>query len=244
MNWVNEREDGTANYTLVSENLSRYSSEADADKMGEMQEVEVFETEHHVYTFPCNYKNVKVVNWLEYNHKGMEIEGETGSITIEEENPIVSVTVVGSGCSGNNYNTVEWWGPGESLKTVRRTKAGQLIKRQRVANMQGQHNAFVQSAMTQQIPDFETVEDARNHIERMQNIFYNMTGGCNVPGSFISGLYENTATFRIGDTTRPEHTAHKVVVRGGGLDYEDPGTHIARYPADYAFRMIDLTVKK
>ena len=65
-----------------------------------------------------------------------------------------------------------------------------------------------------------------------------------MPGSLMTGLYENTAYFRIGDTLGSEHTAHKVVIRGGGLDYEDPGTRIGRYPADYAFRMIDVVVRR
>lgn len=78
-------------------------------------------------------------------------------------------------------------------------------------------------------------------------------------GSLMTGLYENTAYFRIGDVnlfserlTEGEPTrkivgtvdVYKIVIRGGGLDYEDPGTAIARYPADYAFRLIDVVVKK
>jgi hypothetical protein len=69
-------------------------------------------------------------------------------------------------------------------------------------------------------------------------------------GSLMSGLYENTVHCHIGDTSRPELTVHKVIIRGGGLDYEDPfgaesaSGDINRYPADYVFRLIDVVVKK
>ena len=101
-----------------------------------------------------------------------------------------------------------------------------------------------QRALTEEAPEFETADEAREYIKKIQEIFYNMTSGYSVPGSVMSGLYENTAYFRIGDTSRPENTATKVVIRGGGLDYEDPGRKIARYPADYTFRLIDLVVRK
>ena len=98
------------------------------------------------------------------------------------------------------------------------------------------------------------------YIRMIQTIVYQMTYGYYRPGSLMSGLYENTACFRIGDTSCPEHTAHKVVVRGGGLDKEEgykgtgrylggsqneePGVTESRYPGDYAFRLIDLLVEK
>ena len=230
-------------YTLFPDNEPRrYTSEVGL--LGELQEVDVFETEHHVYRVPFRYGNVKVENWIEYNEKGIELAADTGSITIEEENPIVSVTVVGSGCSGRNYNIVEWWGPGETLRTVRKSRSGQLIKRQRIDNLNGQHNAWVQSALTQEAPEFQSLEEAKAFIQRVQTTVYNMTSGYTMPGSLMTGLYENTAYFRIGDIHGSEHTPHKVVIRGGGLDYEDPGTRISRYPADYAFRLIDVVVRK
>jgi hypothetical protein len=169
---------------------------------------------------------------------------DSGSITIVEEKPIVSVTVVGSGCSGNNYNILEWWGPGENVGKIKK----QLIKRQRIDNLKGQHNAWVQGALTQEPPQFKSVEEAVDHIKRIQKFVYEMTSGYYMPGSLMCGLYENTAYFRFGDTSRPEHTPYKVVIRGGGLDYEDPGTMYSptrgRYPADYTFRLIDVVVKK
>ena len=237
-------------YTIFPKEYHCYSSD-EADLLGELREVEIFETERHVYTVPFRYRNVVVENWLEYSEKGIELAADKGSITIVEEKPIISVTVVGSGCSGQNYNIVEWWGPGESLstlstrrKTNRNTSSHQLIKRQRIDNLKGQHNAWIQSALTQEPPEFKSVDEAREYIKRIQTTVYNMTSGYFMPGSLMSGLYENTAYFRIGDTSRPEHTAYKVTIRGGGLDYEDPGIWKARYPAEYAFRLIDVVVKK
>ena len=235
-------------YTLFPESYRFYSSK-DIDA-GERRKVEMFETEHHVYTVPFLYDNVEVEGWSEYSDKGIEIAADRGSITITEEKPIISATVVGSGCSGANYNIVEWWGPGEELNKLSRMskKANQLVKRQRIGNLLGQHSAWIQRALSQEHPDFKSLEEAVEFIKKIQNIAYNMTSGYYVPGSLMSGLYENTAYFRIGDTSSPQHTAYKVVIRGGGLDYEDPGDMFAdgrtRYPADYAFRLIDLVLKK
>ena len=123
-----------------------------------------------------------------------------------------------------------------------------MVKRQRVGNLPGQHNAWVQRAFSQEPPDFKSLEEAVEFIKRIQDIVYNMTSGYYMPGSLMSGLYENTAYFRIGDTSSSQHTSHKVVIRGGGLDYEDPGDMFsdgrARYPADYTFRLVDLVLKK
>ena len=234
----------------------------DADRLGEFREPRVFETEHHVYTVPFRYRNVEVENWLEYGGKGIEMAADIGSITIVEKSPIIAVTVVGSGCSGSNYNIVEWWGPGEKLSRLSKMpkSARQLIKRQRIDNLNGQHNALIQQALTQEPPEFKSVEDATEYLKMIQTIVYQMTYGYYRPGSLMSGLYENTAYFRIGDTSRPEHTAYKVVIRGGGVDKEEaykgpgkylggsqnqePGVTESRYPADYAFRLIDLLVEK
>ncbi len=220
-----------------------YRATQDDEELGELREAEVFETEHHVYTSPFRYRNIVMDRWLELGPKGVEILADRGSITIEEKKPIISVTVVGSGCSGANYNIVEWWGPGEKLRD-KTTRASQLIKRQRIDDLKGQHDAWVQQALTQEPPDFKSIEEATKYLKRIQDIVYRMTSGYYMPGSLMTGLYENTAFFRIGDTSRPEHTPFKVVIRGGGLDYEDPGTGIVRYPADYTFRMIDVVVKK
>ncbi len=240
-------------YTLFPEELSPVYSPEDVKQLGEVQKPEIFETEHHVYTSPFHYENVKMDNWLEYGDKGVEIAADVGTIAIVEEKPIISVSVVGSGCSGQNYNIVEWWGPGEKITKMKTKHAdslitgigiSQLIKRQRIDNLKGQHNAWVQCALTQEVPDFESIKQAKEFIKRLQDIIYNMTGGYYMPGSLMTGLYENTAYFRIGDTSRSENTVYKVIIRGGGLDYEDPGSKISRYPADYTFRLIDVVVRK
>ena len=119
-----------------------------------------------------------------------------------------------------------------------------LIKRQRVDNLKGQHLAFLQRALAQELPDFESLEEANAFLRRIQRIVHGMTSNYTTPGSIMSGLYENTAVFRIGDTSRPELTPHRVVIRGGGLDNEDPFDARNRYPADYTFRLIDVVVKK
>jgi len=185
--------------------------------------------------------------WTEFSEKGVEIFAERGTISINEDRPIVAVTVVGSGCSSPGYNIVEWWADGEGL----RNPQGQLIKRQRVDNLKGQHPAWHQLALSQK-RKFKSLEEANEFLERLQNTTYAMTSNFTVPGSLMSGLYENTAYFRIGDAvyfdkatkSLKQVDCHKVVIRAGSLDYEDPGTQRARYPAEYAIRLIDVTVKK
>jgi hypothetical protein len=214
---------------------------------GEVRQPEVFETEHHVYSTPFNYQNVELREWDEgKTSKGPEFLADRGSITIVEKQPIVSVTVVGSGCSGNGYNIIEWWGESETIRNCR----GQLIKRQRVGNLQGIHPAWIQKMLCQEQPDFETLEEANACLRKIQRYVHAMTSNYTMPGSLMPGLYENTVHFRIGDTSRPELTPYRVVIRGGCTDYEDPmvGEFLdgprKRYPADYVFRLIDVVVKK
>ena len=214
---------------------------------GELRQPEIYETEHHVYSTPFNYANVELRNWSEgATAKGPEFLADLGSITIVEEQPIVEVILVGSGCESDNYNIVEWWGEGESLRSTK----GQLIKRQRVGNLQGQHPAWIQKALCLDLPDFESLEEAKKFIKKIQRYVHGKTSNYTMPGSLMNGLYENTAYFRIGDTSRPELTVHKILIRGGGLDYEDPlGAEFSdgdrnRYPADYVFRLVDVLVKK
>jgi hypothetical protein len=211
------------------------------EALGEIREPDVFETQHRAYSAPFRYANVELRGWSEgKSAKGPEFLADIGSITIVEEQPIVEVIVVGSGCSGSNYNIVEWWGDGESLRNCE----GQLIKRQRVDNLKGQHPAWIQKALSQELPDFKTLDEAKAYLQRIQRIAHGMTSNYTMPGSLMSGLYENTARFRIGDTSRPELTPRKIVIRGGGEDYEDPFDERIRYPADYVFRLIDVVVKK
>ena len=248
-------------YTLDPKegSIQVYRTPEDDVKLGEIQEMEIYESEHHVYRAPFRYKNIKVDRWMEYNDKGIEIFAN-GTITIVEEKPIVSVTIVGSGCSTPNYNIVEWWADGEDVSNSH----GQLIKRGRIDNLKGQHNAWIQKAFTRdrfKEKGFETMEEANEFMGKLRRVIYGMTNGYYLPGSIMGGLYENTAYFRIGDVNVFEgegdeeegkvfrelvsqYDVHKVVLRAGGLDYEDPGTDRERYPADYAYRLIDVVVKK
>ena len=59
----------------------------------------------------------------------------------------------------------------------------------------------------------------------------------------MSGLCENTAHFRIGDSTVSELAPYRAAIRGGGLGYEDNGHARGRCPADCAVRLIDVVVK-
>lgn len=217
-----------------------------AEVLGEMRKPEIFETEHHVYSVPFKYENVRLDYWNENSAKGHEFLADIGSITIVESQPIIEVVCVGSGCSGNNYNIIEWWNEGENIRNCK----SQLIKRQRVGNLQGQHPAFIQKALSQELPDFKTLEEAVDYIKKIQRYVHGITSNYTMPGSLMTGLYENTVHFRIGDTSREDLTVKKVVIRGGGLDYEDPfGAEFKdgdrnRYPADYVFRLIDVIVKK
>lgn len=220
----------------------RWKSHDKGDKAhGEVRQPDIYETEHHVYSSPFNYANVELRGWSEgLKAKGPEFLADKGSITIVEEKPIVEVIVVGSGCEANNYNIVEWWNEGETL----RTSKGQLVKRQRVGNLQGQHPAWLQKAFCKEQRPFETLEEAEEFRRKIQRIVHAKTSNYTMPGSLMTGLYENAAYFRIGDTSSPELTVHKITIRGGGLDYEDPFDGLNRYPADYVFRLIDVVVRK
>jgi hypothetical protein len=239
-----------ASYTIPPEGpfADKWRSHDRGDEAhGELRQPDVFETEHHVYSTPFNYENVELREWDEgKTSKGPEFLADHGSITIVEKQPIVSVTVVGSGCEANGYNIVEWWGEGETLRNCK----SQLIKRQRVGNLQGIHPAWIQRILCQEQPEFETLEEANACLKKIQRYVHAMTSNYTMPGSLMPGLYENTVHFRIGDTSRPELTPYKVVIRGGCRDYEDPmvgefedGPR-KRYPADYVFRLIDVVVKK
>jgi len=237
-----------------------YMSPADDVKLGEVQEMEIYEPEHHVYRAPFSYKNVKMDRWMEYNDKGVELYAN-GTITITEEKPIVSVTIVGSGCETPNYNIVEWWAEGEDLSNSH----GQLTKRSYIDNLKGQHNAWLQKVFTRdrfKEKGFTTLEEANEFMAKLRRVMYAKTSNFYTPGSVMGGLYENTAYFRIGDVNIfseedkkkqgeevfrekiGQYDVHKIVIRGGGLDIEDPGSDRERYPAEYAFRLIEVVVKK
>lgn len=77
------------------------------------QEVEVWQTRTRAYWAPFNYPNVQVElgrpgTGVEFNPDGAELDiYPYGAITIEESEPILSVTVIGSGCSSEGYVVLE-----------------------------------------------------------------------------------------------------------------------------------------
>jgi hypothetical protein len=73
---------------------------------GEPRQPKIRETEHHVYSTPCNHADVELRNWSEgKTAKAPEFLADLGSITITEGPPIAGVIVVDSGCEANTYNT-------------------------------------------------------------------------------------------------------------------------------------------
>jgi len=74
---------------------------------------EVSRTKTYTYWAPFNYPNIRVElgrpgTGCEFNADGVELDVYPyGSIAIAEEEPIVGVTVVGSGCSYVNYVLIE-----------------------------------------------------------------------------------------------------------------------------------------
>ena len=96
-------------------------------KEGTPQVRDVWRTKTYAYWAPFNYPNVKVDlgrpgTGVEFNPDGAELDiYPYGAITIEEEEPIVSVTVIGSGCSAKAYvimeaEPVEWKFPRTAVR--------------------------------------------------------------------------------------------------------------------------------
>jgi hypothetical protein len=98
---------------------------------------EVCRTKTYVYWAPFNYPNVTVQlgrpdTGCEFNPDGAELDiYPYGSITIEENEPIVAVTVIGSGCSTNGFVLLE----GEPLEW----KFPRTAVRMRQDNLWGMH---------------------------------------------------------------------------------------------------------
>ena len=217
-----------------------HTSPKDDERLGELRKPEVFIIDHHVYSVPWHYPNVVLDGWLEYGDKGTELYGEKGTITIQEDKPIVAVTSVFSGCASPNYNLIEWWGDGEGerwRKTKRLPVDGRLIKRQRVDNLKGQHPTSEMSVFLGMGRDTE---------ENLANKLHDLSHNHHFPTvSIMNGLFENVAYFRVGDTSRRDQTTFRVVITAGALGGpSDPGTADTRYPGDYAIRLIDLMVRK
>lgn len=207
-------------------------SEEQLKQFGSVREVDVLRTECHVYTSPFMYTNVEVGDFYEIDPtKGVEMKADTGFITIAEERPIVAVTVVGSGCTPKGYNICEWWGEGESIDTMK----DQLVKRQRVDNLNGTHPSIWSQLLMGTFPGL-TFRDvapgemlgAVDCLKKLSDYFYD---------GYFMGFYENTAYFRVG----PPYPT-KVTVRAGCKIPEDVGTSIERHPGDYAVRVVETTV--
>ena len=169
-NDIDDYDYNEASYILLPEGKfaeSWKSHPEDDELLGEIRQPEIYETEHHVYSAPFRYKNVQLRNWSENSAKGHEFLADFRRITIVEKQPLVEVICVGSGCSGNNYNIIEWWNDGESIRNCK----GKLIKRQRVGNLQGQHPAFIQKTLTQDLPGFKTLDEAIAFIKKYSDMF-------------------------------------------------------------------------
>lgn len=82
-------------------------------KIKTTQTRQVFKSATYEYEAPFNYSNIKVeLGWtgtgVEFNMDGAEIDiYPYGAITIEETEPIVAVTVIGSGYSNHAHVVVE-----------------------------------------------------------------------------------------------------------------------------------------
>ena len=218
--------------------LYKKPTEQQIEDWGPIRKVEEIETVRRVYETPFFYDNVEIGDFYEIDPwRGNELKADTGYITITEDRPIIGVTIVGSGCTQNGYNIVEWWDDGESIDNMK----DQLVKRQRVDGLKGIHPSvwtelFRKSPWTeghtyQSVTEGE-VKDALDCFKRLTHGFYE-----NLEMSF----YENTTYFRVGEY---RHRPKKITVRAGCKGMEDPGTSIARYPADYAVRLVELTVEK
>jgi hypothetical protein len=208
-------------------------TEEQRKQFGPVREREVFSTERHVYTTPFMYKNVEVGDFYEIDpSKGIEFKADTGFVTIKEDKPIVAVTVVGSGCTPKGYNICEWWDEGETIDNMK----NQLVKRQRVDNLNGTHPSIWVQLMMGTFPGLK-FRDVDPNMKGPVDAMKKLSDGY-YEGMYL-GFYENTAHFRVG----PPYPS-KITVRCGCKVPEDPGTPMERYPADYAIRVVETIVIK
>ena len=212
--------------------LYRSFSEEQKKKYGPTKKPVVLTTERNVYQSPFMYENVGVGDFYEVDAiKGIEFKADTGFLMVKEDKPIVAVTVVGSGCTPKGYNICEWWDDGESVEKMK----DQLVKRQRVDNLNGTHPSIWSKILMGVAGDrtFDSVSsgDIKTVIEALRKLSDGFYEG------YYLGFYENTAYFRLG----PPYP-HKVTIRCGCKIPEDPGTSIDRYPGDYAIRVVETTV--
>ena len=199
--------------------------------LGAPQEREVLYTTNRVYETPFLYDNVKVGDFYEIDpDKGIELKALDGYITVEEEVPIVSVTVVGSGCVPRGFNICEWWDEGEDIQHMK----DKIVKRQRVDGLHGIHPSIGMQMMMNTFPGltFRTVTGGRckDAFEALRLSTWGYYGEYNMR------FHENTAIFRVG----PPYP-RKITIRCGALMPEDRGDRM-RYPGDYAIRVIETAV--
>lgn len=191
-----------------------------------------FTTERHVYVTPFMYDNLDVGDFYEIDPtKGIEMKADTGYITITETKPILAVDVVGSACVPNGYNICEWWDDEESIDNMK----DQLVKRQRIDNLNGTHPSIYSQLMLGAFPGLTMknvtdgqMRDAADCLRKLTHGFY-----C----GYYMGFYENTAHFRVG----PPYPT-KVTIRSGCNWPEDEGTENERPKGEYAVRVIETTV--
>lgn len=205
-----------------------------------------FRTFKRVYETPFIYENVEMGNVSEIDVcKGNEFYADKGFLTITEDKPIVSVTVVGSGCTRGGYNIVEWWEEGESIDDMHHL---QLVKRQYQGNLNGMHPSvwieiMRKAAWTNNLFEGKPINQPNIsdgvYADNVEMMKYQTNGFIN---PFEVSLYENTAHFRIGTAGTVVPMPKKVTIRCGCKGIEDPGTDIERYPADYAIRLVEVEV--
>jgi hypothetical protein len=222
--------------------LYKTFTEEQLKQFGPPKQAAEFRTVRRVYETPFVYDNVQVCVFTEIDPtKGIELIADQGYIMITEEQPIVAVTVVGSGCARYGYNMVEWWEDGEGIDEMQ----DQLVKRQRVENLNGMHpqvyteimrNAPWTRGLYQGKPINQPNISGGTYQDDVAMIKYHSK---NFYEPFDISLYENTAHFRVG--TKDKYP-HRILVRSGCKDVEEPGTPCDRYPAEYAVRLIELTV--
>ena len=103
------------------------------------QKREVWREKTYTYWAPFNYPNVRVElgrpgTGVEFNPDGAEIDiYPYGAIIIEEEEPIVSVTAIGSGCSTQAHiilegEPLEWKYPRTAVRMVKRDLWGAHVR--------------------------------------------------------------------------------------------------------------------
>lgn len=106
---------------------------------GTAQQRRVFRPVTYEYTAPFQYPNIAVElgrpgTGVEFNPDGAEIDiYPYGAITIEEAEPIVAVTVIGSGCSNQAYVVLEaepvtWKYPRTAVRMKRESLWGMHVR--------------------------------------------------------------------------------------------------------------------